>query len=246
LTPNGTIAFEMLAVRSRANGFEIEFTKPAGQGADNPDNYTVRRWGFEPVEQYGGGNALNNRAVTVTSLALSDDRTKVMLELNADDLLHDQNLAMKSTVFWFNLSNITSEGGENLWSPQAWYTLNTIGPADILGCMDQGYEEYNPEAEYDDGLQCKNMTSDIKRDLFLSPRAANEIYVQRKQKGSILLNVPFISPYTFEITDIKGTVIKSGKSNAPEKIELSHLEHGIYMVMFKSGIQSYFMKIIVY
>ena len=71
IVENGNTAFEMYAVRSLADGFEIEFTQPASDAAANTSNYTVLRGGFDPIFDYGAGNMLNKRAVTVLGAAVS-------------------------------------------------------------------------------------------------------------------------------------------------------------------------------
>ena len=74
LTYNGKPTFEMLAVRAKANGMEIEFTEPlrAGDG-EFPEDYFVQQWWYKPSGDYGGAKRdLENLAIR--SVTLSPDR----------------------------------------------------------------------------------------------------------------------------------------------------------------------------
>lgn len=83
LTPTATAPFEILAVRSIPNGFDVEFTQPANAAAAVAANYAVKTTVFTPVLTYGGDSSTtdNNVAVAVTSAALSADNRHVTLQL---------------------------------------------------------------------------------------------------------------------------------------------------------------------
>ena len=55
LKHNGASTFEMLAVRAKSNGMEIEFTEPLQEGEGwSKSNYLVKQWYYQPTENYGG------------------------------------------------------------------------------------------------------------------------------------------------------------------------------------------------
>ena len=115
---NETSTFEMLAVRAKSNGIEIEFTE-ALQNKDgwNPEDYEVRQWNYKPTADYGGPK-LDHIALKVLSSSVSDDRKKVFLEL--DGMKDDR-------VVYLNINNpFISENGNSIWSTEAWYTMNYI------------------------------------------------------------------------------------------------------------------------
>jgi cytochrome c len=118
LTYNEKSTFEMLAVRSRSNGIEIEFTEPlkAGHGWD-ASSYEIKQWYYKPTVEYGGPK-LDERKLPIRSVSVSDDRTKVFLEL----------AGMKSNhVVYVHLNEMfVSDLGHELWSTEAWYTMNSI------------------------------------------------------------------------------------------------------------------------
>lgn len=122
MAPNaqgGTGAFEFLAVRSKgATSFEVQFTEPAAAGAGTPGNWVVRQWGYVPAEAYGAGKQANEN-LTVGGAQLSADGLKATLTipgLKARNVVH------------IRLNNVQSASGKNLWSSEAWYTLNAFGP----------------------------------------------------------------------------------------------------------------------
>jgi len=51
---NGRPTFEMLAIRARPAGFEIEFTQPVAAESLRPSDFIVRQWWYLPTENYGG------------------------------------------------------------------------------------------------------------------------------------------------------------------------------------------------
>lgn len=116
----GTVPFEMLAVRSRSNGFEIEFTHPANAAAASASNYVVRSWWYQPTLQYGG-DPRGTANVTVSSVTLNAEKTKAILTI-------DNFQPMK--VYHIKLNNIAKEGGGALWTSEAWYTVLKAASAD--------------------------------------------------------------------------------------------------------------------
>lgn len=117
----GKPAFEMLAVRAKANGMEIEMTEPIGAGFGNSvSDYEVRQWYFKPTADYGGPK-LDEKFLNVKSVHISNDRRKVFLEISGLESNHVVYIRLKGLFL--------SEANRNLWATEAWYTLNQI-PAD--------------------------------------------------------------------------------------------------------------------
>jgi hypothetical protein len=120
LVPNGKTAFDMLAVRSLTDGFEIEFTQPAAADAGTIGKYTAKHWRYEPTATYGGPK-VDPANLAVQSATLSADGKRVRLKI-----------AGLKTGFVVNLTvtGLKSAAGEDLWAKSAWYTLNNFGPAE--------------------------------------------------------------------------------------------------------------------
>lgn len=118
LKHNGTTPFEMLAVRAKSNGMEIELTHPIHEdyGAVVAD-YVVQQWFYQPTANYGGPK-INEEALNIRSVNISEDRKKIFLELDGMKEGH---------VVYLRLPNDwTDADGEALWSTESWYTLNNI------------------------------------------------------------------------------------------------------------------------
>jgi cytochrome c len=115
---NGKLTFEMLAVRAKPRGFEIEFTDAlrAGQRISASD-FLVQQWWYLPTENYGGPK-MDLEKLKVTRITISKDRARVFLEIPG---------LKKEHVVYFRLPGyMQSTGGQSLWSSEAWYTLNNI------------------------------------------------------------------------------------------------------------------------
>lgn len=119
LTFNNNIAFEMLAVRAKSDGVEIEFTEPLKEGVgEKASDYDIRQWWFKPTGDYGGPK-LDNESLPVKSVNISSDRKKVTLQL--------AGMKSKHVVYiHLNRKTIVSQNGNNLWSTEAWYTMNVL------------------------------------------------------------------------------------------------------------------------
>ena len=115
---NDQPTFEMLAVRARSNGVEIEFTEPleAGLGWD-PTDYTVQQWYYLPTNEYGGPK-LDQVDLPVRSAHVSQDRKKVFLELGG--MKPNHVIYLRLPAEWTSSTNL------ELWSTEAWYTMNQI------------------------------------------------------------------------------------------------------------------------
>jgi cytochrome c len=118
---NGNSVFEMLAVRAKSNGMEIEFTEPLPEGAGwDTHSYLVKQWWYKPTVNYGGPK-MDEQAMNVKSATVSTDRKKVFLEIPGLKPQH---------VVYIQLRNLPlSDLGHEIWTTEAWYTLNNI-PAD--------------------------------------------------------------------------------------------------------------------
>lgn len=115
---NGKTAFEMLAVRAKSNGMEIEFTEPLQEGDGwQTDGYQVSQWYYKPTIEYGGPK-LDERELKVKTATVSDDRKKVFLEFNGLKDGHVVYIRLKDKFI--------SSTGQSLWSPECWYTMNNV------------------------------------------------------------------------------------------------------------------------
>jgi cytochrome c len=114
---NGAPTFEMLAIRARPKGFEIEFTQPLGSGDLKATDFFLQQWWYLPTENYGGPK-MDLEQLKIASIVISNDRSKIYLEIPG---------LKKEHVVYFRLKDdLKSASGQSLWSSEAWYTLNNI------------------------------------------------------------------------------------------------------------------------
>jgi len=118
MTYNGTSAFEMNAVRAKANGMEIELTEPIDPHTRlRAGDFVLKRWYYEPTTEYGGPKKGLSR-LNIQRLHVSGDRKRIFLETSGLREEHVIYVRIKAPFF--------SEEGRSLWSTETWYTLNEI------------------------------------------------------------------------------------------------------------------------
>jgi cytochrome c len=121
---NGNPTFEMLAVRARTDGIEIEFTQPLGPGQGwDVDHYEVKQWYYLPTIEYGGPK-MDLEYLNIRSANVSDDRKKVFLQVDGIKENH--------VVYLRIVDPFISDTDQDMWSTEMWYTMNKI-PANNPG-----------------------------------------------------------------------------------------------------------------
>lgn len=140
---NGEPAFEMLAVRAQVNGFEVEFTEPlhSDWGFD-PLAWEIQQWRYEPTAEYGGAK-LDETDLEVRAVVRSEDGRRIHIELNG--------LLPEHVVYLRVRQPFVSETGRELWSTEAWYTLNRI-PNESFFTLRESHNQLS-EAERAEGWQ---------------------------------------------------------------------------------------------
>ena len=129
LTPTGTAAFEILAIRSENGGFDVEFTQPASAAAGVAANWQVKTTVFTPVQAYGQDSSSNDNNITVAvaSATLSADGKHARLQL-AGTATHRMYAITASNV-------VSATGAQPLYTNVGYYTLNNTGPAVATGAV---------------------------------------------------------------------------------------------------------------
>ena len=119
LRPNAAVTFEARAIRTKSNGFEIEFTEPlAATALPDPSAWRGSHWRYVPTENYGGPK-IDETAFVAKSISVSADGRRVFLELD-DDVEADR-------VYHLRLPSVLrSHASRALWSPESWTTVNVV------------------------------------------------------------------------------------------------------------------------
>lgn len=115
---NENSTFEMLSVSARSNGFEITFTEPIKEGQYiTQDDFLVQQWYYLPTAEYGGPK-MDLETLKPTQFSMSEDRKKVNFTI--------PGLKEDHMVYFRIVRPFESEANHELWSTEAWYTLNYI------------------------------------------------------------------------------------------------------------------------
>ncbi len=118
LVYNEKSVFEMLKVSVRSNGFVVEFTEPIADGQNvSASDFEVKQWYYKPTIEYGGPK-LGVEDLKVKSFHLSEDRKSIFFEL--------PGIKPNHMVYFRIVRPFKSELDHELWSTEAWYTLNEI------------------------------------------------------------------------------------------------------------------------
>jgi cytochrome c len=112
--------FEMLAIRARSGGLEIEFTQPVGSGAEMANNYKLEHWQYD-YSVYAKNTKLYYYpdivpdSLSISKVQISDDKTRVFLTVNG---------MVERSVIHVILGNLASQSGNSLLYKDGWYTQN--------------------------------------------------------------------------------------------------------------------------
>lgn len=131
LTYNGASTFEMLSVSARSDGFEISFTEPVAESANvSAEDFEIVQWRYQPTAEYGGPK-IDKRPLKVEAFSLSDDFTRAQFKL--------AGLKENHLVYFRIKRPFVSAQNHELWTTEAWYTLNAI-PQDKPVAINRHYQ----------------------------------------------------------------------------------------------------------
>lgn len=135
LAPNGKTTFEVLAVRTRKGGVELEFTQPVSPA--NASAFAVRMWGYKRELGYEGGKQPTVN-LGVGEVRACPDGKRLFLGISglaADKLLH---------LKW---TGVKSANGDAPWNNESWSTVNAISNSEpcapIATAVDPEYAQRN-------------------------------------------------------------------------------------------------------
>ncbi len=120
LTPTQTVPFDILAIRSVIDGFDVEFSQPAAAAAGQASNWNLKVSQFVPTFDYGVNNpaAKTNVNVPISGASLSGDGKHVRLTFAP--LTTNRMYTITAT------STVKSASGSDLWTNVGYYTLNAV------------------------------------------------------------------------------------------------------------------------
>ncbi|WP_234983278.1 bacterial Ig-like domain-containing protein, partial [Demequina sp. NBRC 110053] len=119
LSPLSEDTFDMKEMRVIEGGFEIEYTEPISEetATNIADAYTFKQWSYAPTAQYGGPK-IGEETLFVTDATVSEDGTTVTVAV--------EGLEPGHVVYVRSPRPFESATDKELWSTEAWYTLNSL------------------------------------------------------------------------------------------------------------------------
>ncbi|MDP4679902.1 MAG: DUF1080 domain-containing protein, partial [Cyclobacteriaceae bacterium] len=114
-TYNQKSTFEMLAVRAKSDGMEIELTEPIISGTNlSVEDFEVQQYHYVATKAYGGPK-MDVQVLKVASTNLSEDRRKIFVEIEGIE---------EGKVVYIRIRNpFISQERHSLWSTETWYTM---------------------------------------------------------------------------------------------------------------------------
>jgi hypothetical protein len=113
----GKTPFEMLTMSATVDGFEVTFTEPVdAAAAANVANYSMDAWTYILQSSYGSPE-VDKATQKITAAVVSADKMKVRLSVDG---------RVQGHVHHLQLNNIKAASGQEMWHPEAYYTLNEI------------------------------------------------------------------------------------------------------------------------
>lgn len=209
LTPKpGILTFEMLAVRARKDGVEIEFTKPVGAEAAVAASYTVNSATMTGCALYNNctGSMANRTPLTVSSAQLSADKKSVFLQIAG---------LQAKTVLTILPKGIKAGTGEELFRPAAYYTLTSLstssafsGPNAIARSMGKRASELKV------GLTGRGLTG-----------------------RGLTVGVPFQGSHSLTLRNLRGEALMTRQAPGPltHALDLGNSAPGVYFIEVMAG-----------
>lgn len=206
LTPNGTTAFDIKTMRATRDGFELTYTKPlSAETAAKLTNgaYSVEQWRYVPTPAYGGPK-VDEETLPVAAARLSADRRTVRLTIPG--LKTDRVVHVRSP------RPFASDTGDQLWSTEAWYTLNARpGPEQPVTSYDAESARLAGGAGID--TEHAGYTGGGFVDGFGTPGAMATFEVDAPAKGGYDVGLRYANgPHPFTGTKTLGITVNGGQA----------------------------------
>ncbi|MFB7292308.1 family 16 glycoside hydrolase [Actinacidiphila glaucinigra] len=205
LTPNGKSVFDIKTMRATRDGFELTYTKPLSEETAarlTSGAYSVEQWRYVPTPAYGGPK-VDEEELPVAAARISDDRRKV--RITVPGLKTDRVVHVRSP------RPFASADGEQLWSTEAWYTLNARpGPESPVTAYDAESARLSGGADID--TEHAGYTGGGFVDGFGTPGATATFDVDAPKKGTYDVGLRYANgPHPFTGTKTIGVSVNGGQ-----------------------------------
>ncbi|QEG43065.1 hypothetical protein [Roseimaritima ulvae] len=114
---SGETPFEIKEMRARADGFELEFTRPVDpRTAADPRSYSLSSYTYQYHSAYGS-DEIQTKDLSITAATVSEDGRRVHLQVEG---------LRKLFVHELSAAGVRDANGHPLLHAEAYYTLNEI------------------------------------------------------------------------------------------------------------------------
>lgn len=138
----GQVPFEVKAIRSKPDGFELEFTKPVDPStAASTESYQISSFDYLYRKEYGSP-LVDQRDSSIKGIILSENRLSARLVL--------QEPLRQGYIYRIHTGGIQSVEGSSILHPEAFYSLNQVpegAKANLLGGEVDSHEMAEPAAD---------------------------------------------------------------------------------------------------
>lgn len=203
--PNSNALSSIISVSSQREGFDLKFTEPLSAAAANPDYFWVTSYRYEATSSYGGPK-LDVKKMKVASIKTSTDRQTLALSIEG---------LTAGRVYRIDISpSLKTASGAALWTKSAWYTLNQISDAEVLGTGISG----------------------------IAPVRASLLHPEiTMTQGKCRIQLPESGRFEVRLFDMKGSEMRKSNGVGPATSEISLPGPGIHFLKIgtASGFHSY-------
>jgi glucose/arabinose dehydrogenase len=113
----GKPPFEILTMSAESDGFTLAFTAPVDEKtAADPASYSMEAWTYILQKDYGSPE-VEQATPVIKKAVVSNDKKSVRLTIEG---------LVRGHVHHLKAPGVKSASGQNLWHPEAFYTLNEI------------------------------------------------------------------------------------------------------------------------
>ncbi|MET9878812.1 family 16 glycoside hydrolase [Actinacidiphila glaucinigra] len=205
LTPNGKSVFDIKTMRATRDGFELTYTEPLSEETAarlTSGAYSVEQWRYVPTPAYGGPK-VDEEELPVAAARISGDRRTV--RITVPGLKTDRVVHVRSP------RPFASADGEQLWSTEAWYTLNARpGPESPVTAYDAESARLSGGADID--TEHAGYTGGGFVDGFGTPGATATFDVDAPKKGTYDVGLRYANgPHPFTGTKTIGVSVNGGQ-----------------------------------
>lgn len=109
--------FEILSIQATQSGFDMNFTQPIDEQTFDFEKLVIDQWRYENGSRYGSPK-FDNVQLKISKATISSNGKVIHLDI--------EGLKKEHVIHFLLDDNLKSQSDQQLWTGEAWYTLNNI------------------------------------------------------------------------------------------------------------------------